>query len=325
MPRVSVIIPTYNRAHFIVDAIESVLAQTFKNKEIVIVDDGSTDNTKEILSGLQDRVRYIYQENSGPTCARNRGILASNAEYIAFLDSDDIWLPEKLEVQIARFKLKRELGLVYSDAYRFFSDKTTMEPETEFSRLKPHSGWTFEHLFRDNFVHTSTVVVRKRCLEKVGVFDEGGNFVPAEDYDLWLRIAARYQIDYINKPLIKYRDHSANISGKNMLDELPQVIAVLEKILSWDPRLAESLGDFKNKRLSELHYWVGRSYFSSYELLMSRSHFFSAIHYSPYQVRPYICLFLSLLGVKTVKNLKVCKRVLNKLSKMGVKTSLSND
>jgi glycosyltransferase involved in cell wall biosynthesis len=323
--KVSVIIPTYNRAGYIMEAIESALNQTYKNTEIIVVDDGSTDDTQEGLSKFKDHIRYIYQGNRGPAFARNRGIRASQGEFIAFLDSDDVWLAEKLELQIGLLESRREVGLVYSDAFRSYGNTGIIQKDTEFVRLKPYAGWTFGHLFRDNFIHTSTVVVRRRCLEKVGVFDEGGNFVPAEDYELWLRIAARYQVDYINKPLIKYRDHSTNISGKNMQDELPQVLAVLEKVLDREPQLAEELGDLKKKRLSELHYWIGRNYFSSYELRRSRNHFLSVIQYSPYQIKPYIYLILSLLGVKTVKNLKICKRGLNKLSKMGVNTSLRSD
>lgn len=325
LPKVSVIIPTYNRANYVVEAIESVFNQTYRNMETIVIDDGSTDDTQEKISQLRDRIKYIYQDNRGPAIARNWGIRASQGEFIAFLDSDDVWLAEKLELQIGLLESRREVGLVYSDAFRSYGNTGIIEKDTEFVRLKPYAGWTFGHLFRDNFIHTSTVVVRKRCLEEVGVFDEGGNFVPAEDYDLWLRIAARYQIDYINKPLIKYRDHSTNISGKNMQDELPQVLAVLEKLLDREPQLAEELGDLKKKRLSELHYWIGRNYFSSYELRRSRNHFLSVIQYSPYQIKPYIYLILSLLGVKTVKNLKICKRGLNKLSKMGVNTSLRSD
>jgi len=322
---VSVIIPTYNRAEYVFEAIQSVLDQTYSNREIIVIDDGSTDETQERLSGLQGQVKIRCTKNRGPAAARNHGIRFASGEYVAFLDSDDVWLPEKLGLQIPLLEARREVGLVYSDAYRIYENTGVTEKDTEFTRLKPHSGRIFQPLFQENFIHTSTAVVRRRCLDDVGLFDESGRFSVGEDYDLWLRIATRYEIDYINKPLIKYRDHSTNISGKNMQDELPQVIAVLEKVLDWEPQLAEELGDLRKKRLSELHYWVGRNYFSSYELRRSRNHFLNVIQYFPYQIKPYIYLILSLLGVKTVKNLKACKRGLNKLSKIGVNTSLRSD
>jgi glycosyltransferase involved in cell wall biosynthesis len=323
MKLVSIIIPTFNRCEYIIDAIESVFDQTYTDYEIIIVDDGSTDETQEKLKPFQNKIRYIYQENLGPAYARNRGIYESSGDYIAFLDSDDIWLPDKLELQTALLKTKREVGLVYSDAYRMYGSTGTIEKDTEFVRLRPYSGWIFEKLFLDNFIHTSTAIVRRECLDKIGIFDEKTNFVPAEDYDLWLRIATKYEFDYVDRPLVKYRDHFTNISGKNLHDEIPQVISVIEKIISWDPQHAEKLGVLKNERLSNLHYWAGRNFFFTNHLSKSRKHFFSVVQYSPYQIRPYIYILASLFGFLGVQSLKLVQRIKkNLLDRYGETNSL---
>jgi len=224
IPKVSVVIPTYNCAQYIAEAIESVLNQTYKDFEIIVIDDGSTDNTQEIIKPYLNKIKYIYQQNSGPSAARNRGIKEANGEYIAFLDADDIWLPQKLELQIKFMETYFNIGLTFTDM-SFFSDKkgiiknSFLKNMKIFNKLcvqslssyeKKFSEKIFNALIEENFIPTPSVIVKKQCFNKVGLFDE--TLFVVEDRDMWLRISLFYDVGFINKPLVLRRFHKKNIS-----------------------------------------------------------------------------------------------------------------
>ena len=234
MYKVSVIIPTYQSGRFISQAIDSVLTQTYKDFEIIIVDDGSTDNTHEVINkyATDERIRYYYQTNNGPAAARNLGIRMSSGENIAFLDADDLWLPAKLEKQIKLLEDYPAIDLVFCDAYIF--DETGMQQKTLFNLSSPSSGRVLEKLFYLNFIPLLTVVVRRKVFDVVGYFDE--TVIGPEDYDLWLRISQTYLIDFIQEPLAKYRISSGQIS-QQQIRMLENEIKVKEKAFSNSPLL----------------------------------------------------------------------------------------
>ena len=214
--KISVIIPSYNCSTYVREAIESVLKQTYKNFEIIVVDDGSTDNTRCILDDLihEEKIRYLLQKNAGPACARNAGLRASKGEYIAFLDADDRWMPEKLRRSIECFEKNSQLGLVHC-AVRAMDEKgdNLFFIKKKKMNRKVLAGHVFYHLlFRRAHLCTSSVVIRKSCLEKTGNFDEKLSFLGAEDRDLWLRIAEIYPFEYIEEPLTYYRHRDNSIS-----------------------------------------------------------------------------------------------------------------
>jgi len=210
---VSVIIPTYNSANYVKEAVDSVLGQTYKNIGVIVVDDGSTDNTKSILEKYikSGEIKYIYQDNNGPASARNNGIKKSSGEFIAFLDADDVWLPNKLEKQIKLFE-NNDVGLVYSDM-EFFGGKFKYRHHSEVLKREMFRGYVYGKLIFENFIPTSSIVVRRDVLDDIGLFDEDRELFAIEDYDLWLRITRRYKVDFVNKPLVKYRIHKDKISG----------------------------------------------------------------------------------------------------------------
>jgi glycosyltransferase involved in cell wall biosynthesis len=192
MPKVSVIIPTYNRAEYVTQAIDSVLAQTYTDYEIIVVDDGSTDNTKEILLPYMDRIRYIYQENAGASAARNRGIKAAKRDWVAFLDSDDEWLPGKLAVQIRA--VERHPQLVAHMVNVNLTDYNDSDPNSFLHCKFPFEG--NEGIIDDPFIQhfkyrtiamPVAVMCRKECAIKAGLFDE--SFLCGEDYDFMCRLA----------------------------------------------------------------------------------------------------------------------------------------
>jgi len=204
MPEVSVVIPTYNYARYIREAIDSVLAQTYRDSEIIVIDDRSTDDTKGVVSQYGPEIEYIRQENQGLSAARNTGIRNSKGEYIAILDSDDIWLPSKLEKQIKLFEANSELGLVYSDGL-VFGEKLAWDDLSFGGNMNFYRGRIFDKLLMGNFIPCPSVVIRRGCFDKVGLFDI--NLGACEDWDMSLRISLHHEIDYVDELLVKHRKH----------------------------------------------------------------------------------------------------------------------
>jgi glycosyltransferase involved in cell wall biosynthesis len=204
-PLVSVVIPTYNRAGLVVEAVQSVLNQTYGRMEIIVVDDGSTDNTREILKEYEGKIRYVYQERSERSEARNEGFRHSEGEYIAFLDSDDLWLPMKIAKQVQVLSRRADVGLVYTDV-----DLIDEHGNPYAGKLcwdEPVRKVLYEDLMTHNVVtgSLSAIMVRRECLDRVGVFDESMSI--CEDLDLYRRIARHYNFHKINLPLARIRIH----------------------------------------------------------------------------------------------------------------------
>ncbi len=199
-PEVSVIIPTYNRAHLIKRAIQSVLNQTYQNFEIIVVDDGSVDNTEEVVKNFNNqKIRYIrYNENKGVAAARNTGIKATRGDYIAFQDSDDEWFPNKLERQMEVFKnVSPEVGVVYTGTWRIRNNERIYLP---LFTGKQREGNICKEL-KENFVMPApAAIVKKECFNRVGMFEE--RLPRLVDWELWLRISKYYEFKYISEPLV---------------------------------------------------------------------------------------------------------------------------
>lgn len=249
-PKVSVVITCYNYGQYIKEAIDSVLAQTWKDYEIIVIDDGSSDNTRLIISQYcnNENIHYIYQDNLGASSARNRGLAESKGNIVAFLDADDIWMPEKLELQLQSFN-KNEIGVVYTR--RYWIDPSGIVFGGNERTLR--RGNVLDYIFVDNFICFSSSAVRKDLLEVVGGFDE--NLVMGMDYDLWVRLAALCQFDYVDRPLVKYRTGHANLS-RNTIKRYECAEKIMRKNLSnpdiykkmswWVPRYAWA-DTWKNK------------------------------------------------------------------------------
>lgn len=209
MPKVSVIIPTYNNAKYISDAVESVFNQTFKDYEIIVIDDGSIDNTKEVLKKYESKITYLHhQNNKGPSTARNTGIINSSGKFIAFLDADDIWVPNKLELQMKTISQFSEIGLLGCGAYMIDESGNIIKER------KVVSYSNRKLLLQDLMIRNvicggcSGAVIKKECFDKVGLFDDG--FRGSEDRDVWFRIAKLYEIKFLQQPLVKIRNHETN-------------------------------------------------------------------------------------------------------------------
>ena len=213
-PLVSVIIPTYNRDWILKEAIDSVLAQDFSDYELIVVDDGSDDRTPEILAAYGDPITVIRQANSGVSAARNRGITAAAGRLIAFLDSDDLWLPQKLSTQV-NFFAENPGAVICQTEEHWVRNGVRVNPK---KRHLKFSGMIFERSLALCLVSPSAVMIKKALFEAVGVFDE--NLPVCEDYDLWLRISCRYPVDLIETPLIVKRGgHADQLSRAPGLDK----------------------------------------------------------------------------------------------------------
>jgi glycosyltransferase involved in cell wall biosynthesis len=231
MDLVSVIIPTYNSAAYLVEAVRSVLAQTWQDFEILVVDDGSTDGTADALGAFRERVRYLRQDRAGPAVARNRAILSARGKYVAFLDADDVWLPPKVARQVALMNARPELVLSYTDFSRGPEGVAAGESQLKHYAHKA-TGDVFYPLFRTNFIHTSTVLVRREALAGSGLFDPG--LRGSEDIELWLRLARRGEFGCVEEVLTAVRRHAGNTT-KTLEFVRHQVRATRLMLLRWGP------------------------------------------------------------------------------------------
>jgi glycosyltransferase involved in cell wall biosynthesis len=207
MPLVSVIIPTFNRARLVDRAIRSVLDQTFRDLELIVVDDGSEDSTAEVLDGFGNAVKYVFQEHGGVSAARNTGIENACGELLAFLDSDDEWRPEKLARQVALFDGGRSLSVCHTDEIWMRDGKIVPQKKIH----EKQGGRFFERALERCLISPSSVMISRSLLDEVGWFDP--ELPAAEDYDLWLRVTAFYDVEFVPEPLvIKHGGHPGQLS-----------------------------------------------------------------------------------------------------------------
>ncbi len=292
-PKVSVIIPTYNRASLLPRAIKSVLNQTFKDFELIIVDDCSTDNTEEVVEEFQKkdkRIKYLrLKKNSGaPAHPRNVGIKNSQGKYIAFLDNDDEWLPEKLEKQLNLFEKTNNPKL------GFVGGNVLIVEENRIKEYKvPKCGDNFQNFLSNCLIKsTSSVMIRKIVLEDVNLFDE--SLESTDDWEMWIRISQKYDFDFVSEPIFKYYFHQQNLSrSKNFLEKIKDNKYIIEK--------HKAIYKKYPLRKSIMIRRVGVLYLLNGDLKEARRHFFKAIKIAPWYLRNWVNLIVSFFGIKVYK------------------------
>lgn len=254
MRTVSVIIPTYNYGRFIKEAIDSALGQTYAPLEVIVVDDGSTDETAEVVGLFGDRVRYVKQANAGVCAARNRGVAESSGEFIAFLDADDIWEPTKLEKQVVKFD-DPEVGLVHCGLRVFDSDSG----ETKDLCLEGAEGDVADGLllWEAPVVNASgsAVIVTRKAFDQVEGFDTRSKV--GEDWDFCYRVARKFKVGFVREPLINYRSHGA--SAHHNVDEMERGMSLFysKAFATDDPHILK----LRNRSLGNFHRVMAGSYF----------------------------------------------------------------
>jgi glycosyltransferase involved in cell wall biosynthesis len=297
-----VIVPCFNGAAYLREAIDSALQQVGVSFEVIAVDDGSTDASREVLASYGDRVRRIFQDNAGVARARNVGIAAARGEYVAFLDCDDVWLPHKLAAQLERFRQDPELGLVYADSEIFCETGVLVASKR---RLRaPFEGNVLEPLFNDNFITTSSVVVRRKCLDDVGAFREDRRF--ATDYDLWLRLAERYRFGYVDRVSVRYRIRPGRLSDnseRRNLDDIALLSDCVRRVPGWSEKDAAV-----RRRFGVVYFKLGRRCLKAGEHAKSRAYLMQSLGYHPTNARAWLFLFLACLPRAVVRRLQAIRR-----------------
>lgn len=291
-PKVSVIIPTKNRDHYVSFAIKSVLGQTFKDFELIVCDAASTDNTEEVVGKFDDeRIRYIREDiDRGVSASRNIGIRNSRGTFVAFLDDDDLWMPSKLEKQLGLIEKSPSVGAVTAGCWVINQRGSIVRFE-----IPSVKGKIFPAILRRNCVgNCSMVLARKECLEKVGMFDESLHAV--EDYDLWIRLAKYYEFECAKEYLVLGRIHGVNISTDRQ-----RLLRATELLYKKYSKELMKLSD-RRKILGAWHYNLGVLYCECGNAGLGRKEFVKAVANDPSSIRYHGRLFASFLGT-SVANL----------------------
>ena len=290
MPKVSVIIPTHNRAEFLRSAITSILNQTFQDFEIVIIDDASKDRTREVIAHFNDtRIKVLHnQVSKGAAESRNTGIMNAKSEYIAFLDDDDEWLPEKLKIQICLLdNSPQEVGGICTGYFTI---------EKVGGRILSMNSPEMNDIYKDNFIITSSILLRRECFEKCGLFDE--NMPTSSDYDMWIRISKDFSFEIIKKALVNYYIH-----GDKLTFNYEKKIKGLEVLLEKHGNLLKKY----RKEYSMIYFKLGIYYCFEGEIQKGIKAFGKSVRINPFDFRNYFNFILSLLGVERFKKFQKAK------------------
>jgi glycosyltransferase involved in cell wall biosynthesis len=345
---VSVLIPTYNRAYCLGRAIDSALAQTYPHVEVLVVDDGSTDATPELVwtaYGSDPRVRYLPKRNGGVSSARNHGLREARGDYVAFLDSDDVWKPWKLQAQLACLARLPAAGMIWSDmeavgpdgkvreprylrtmyhAYRFFRSEDLYKESYPAAEVVPalrdavgdarlYAGTIYAQMFAGNLVHTSTAVIRRERLEKVKAFRE--DYATGEDYEFHFRTCREGPVAFLDVPTIQYQvglaDRLTRFTGDTAVNYLKTITAALAR-RDHGIDLPEAM---IRRILAGAHSWVGAEFAREGDFRRARRHLARSLAYRPWQPRVLAELALCLLpsglddGLRgAYRGLKACLR-----------------
>jgi glycosyltransferase involved in cell wall biosynthesis len=305
-PKVSVIMPAYNAGRYIRESLDSIFAQTYKTYEVIVVDDGSTDETQSILKEYPG-VRCLYIHRRGPAAARNIGIRNSDGEFIAFLDSDDIWLPEKLAKQVKEMIDDPETGLLFTEN-SFFNQAGIISGYLD-KRKRLMEGDIVQNIFWKSGIVTPTVMVRRKVFDQVGYFEEG--LICSEDDNMWMRIANQTKVSLLDEQLVlvRVRDNSLSKTKGNIFSGVKAHLALLE---SKYPELREKLGKLVEMKHAVLNTAQGLMLLDLNKRREARQEFLEAIRYRPMSASNYAYWCVTFLPVPLLDLLRKIKRAVNK-------------
>lgn len=307
-PAVSVVIAAYNASRWIAKTLDSVLAQTFRDFEVVVVDDGSTDETPNVIAGYGTKVRYLHKENGGAASARNVGIRAARGSYIAFLDADDLWLSEKLQLQMQLFSKYPALAWVYSDA-EVFEGQSVLYKVSQRSKL--HAGDILRPLLLQDFIPSPTPLIRREVFDTVGYFDESPLLRIGEDWNMWLRIAAKYHVEFVDQPLARIRTHATSMTGSMDLQyAFRSKLTIIENAIARDP---ERLSDLRERAIANLYTATGEWMLKREDPIGARRMFAYANRLYHYEARIFVYWILTFFPRSFLRWLIGMRRALAKI------------
>lgn len=299
LPLVSVIIPVFNNANTLDDALSSVFAQDYDNLEVIVINDGSSDNSKDVLSKFSDTIRLIEQTNSGSAVARTRGIKEAKGKYIAFIDADDMWTQWKISSQVKYLEKHKDIGMVFNAWLEIHGENDRLpifSSESDLSAVdETVSGWIYTKLLLECIVHTSSVLMLKRLCDEIGDFD--ANLKCGQDYDYWIRASQITKITKLRSILSGYRIHPDSITNK--MSEKNYEAAVLSKAIS-NYGLCDAAGNsisngiMRNRLANCWKDFCWKAYHSkTYSLSLQAS--IKMIHYRPFWYLGWAYLLATIL------------------------------
>jgi glycosyltransferase involved in cell wall biosynthesis len=310
--RVSVIIPAYNAEAFIAATLDSVLGQTLKADEILLVNDGSTDRTAEIVKQYAPTVTLINQANSGVSAARNKALESATGDYIAFIDADDLWTPTKLEKQIDFLEDHKDVSYLFSDELYFTGNQEVIIPsylsKTQFSKeIKPHSfiiEAPIYWLLMESFVATSSVVCRKKSIDKAGLFDTA--LAICEDRDMWIRLAFEGPVGLIPEVLVhKRQDHGGNISDISRKKVFDGRLKVIERHRSKAFKKITSEGKDPRHAYIANYLQIAEYYWYKDDFKEARKHFHTLLKLGYFKALPkYLACLMGKVAINLLKKVK---------------------
>ncbi|MHB8056990.1 MAG: glycosyltransferase family 2 protein [Desulfuromonadaceae bacterium] len=308
---VSIVIPTYNGSRFLLSTVQSALNQTYSPIEVIVVDDGSTEDIAAILKPVIGNIKYIRQKNSGPAAARNHGILMSKGTYIAFLDHDDEWMPDNLLGKMAVMENNPECAMVYS--YPELIDAAGL-PLPQRYNLNCPTGWVFEDFLLHNRIATfSTVLICRNIFDKVGMLDESPEITCCDDYDMWLRITDVDKIVFSPDKSVKYRIHEQNLL-KNHTISFRSSINVFRKAL----KKCSTVSQIPQKKLSNIvnehlyrkySVYASNFYYDMCDYKMTRNLLWRCVQLKPRTLRNWAYLLLCSLPQPFITGLRSVKKL----------------
>jgi glycosyltransferase involved in cell wall biosynthesis len=301
-PLVSVVVPAYNCARYVAEALRSALEQQYNPVEIIVVNDGSTDDTPEVIRTFGDRITLINQSNAGAAAARNAAIEKARGDYIAFLDSDDLWLPGKLAAQVSYLEAHPEIGMVYSAWSEWRTDSTgQFEPPAQPGKaitvaIDPMtSGWLYNRLLLGCIIHTTTVMIRSEIVKQVGTFDV--SLRRGQDYDYWLRVSRVTPIHKLQNRLSLYRIHGESITHKAHPDNYGVIVIqkALDRWGSVGPDGTVTPQRVINRVLARLWFGFGYSHYECGDLRTAFDAFRHCVSFRPWWYGGWLNLLRSAL------------------------------
>ena len=305
-PLVSAIVPAFNAQRYVREAIDSILGQTYANIEVLVVDNASTDDTAREIKSYGERVTYLREDKKGPSAARNRGLKHCRGEFIAFLDADDLWLPDKTERQLQFLAAHPEYGICYSHYEFIDADGKPLERP---HRHRPLSGWVFEALLKlEVSVGTGTVMIRRECIEKVGDFEE--QLMTAEDTNLYIRLAKYYQYGYLSGPVARYRVHPQGLTKTEGVRR--GTFQSLDCLVDRYPELHPSGNAPMAQGYAIRHLGRAKRRFFGRDYREARHHALKSVRYRPLSLEAWYFLGLSCLPARLIDFVRTLRSPANK-------------
>jgi len=295
---VSLVIATFNHGRVLADALDSAVAQTLRGVEIIVVDDGSTDDTPAVLARYAGRIRVVRQPNRGLAAARNTGLAAAHGSYVSFLDADDVMMPTKLAEQVAVLDRAPSVGWTYCDVLiEIVATGAQMRASERFGYgARMLEGWLFPELIHGNFIPAIAPLVRRTVLDAVGGFDE--RLTALEDWDLWLRMSLIAEARYSPAVLVRYRVHPGGMSEDRARMDRNR-FHVLDKVCRARPAAVEGLGAVGRHIIADTHNWLGKEAYARGDWAEARRRFAASLVTVPWQRQAPLLLGLSLVRAGT--------------------------